>query len=149
MALYVPAGRRRRNLILGLVAAVVIGLVIGAFVGRLTAPTVDGRVTTVQDDARAVVGALAATPNEYRKQLGGSTEFRGGGGVDDALTTARGSLVAALDDAPWLGPNLRRGATTALDAVVAAARAKVSAARYDAAVARASARIETVFGIDG
>lgn len=148
MALYVPAGRRRRNLILGLVAAVVVGLVVGALVGRVTAPTVDDRVTTVQDDARSVVGALAATPNEYRKQLEGSTEFRTGGGVDDALTTARGSLVTALDNAPWLGPNLRRDATTALDQVVAAERAKVSQARYEAAIARASTRIETVFGID-
>ena len=149
MALYVPAGRRRRNLILGLVAAVVVGLVIGAVLGRVTAPTVDDRVTTVRDDARAVIGALTATPTEYRQQLEGSTEFSRGGGVDDALTTARSSLVAALDDATWLGPNLRREATSALDAVVAAERAKASQARYEAAVARATNRIETVFGIDG
>jgi hypothetical protein len=149
MALYVPAGRRRRNLIVGLVAAVVVGLVTGALIGRVTAPTVDDRVTTVQDDARSVVGAVAATPNEYRQLLAGSNEFRGGGGVDDALTSARSSLVAALDDAIWLGPNLRREATDAMDAVVAAERAKVSQARYEAAVARATSRIETVFGIDG
>jgi hypothetical protein len=148
MALYVPAGRRRRNLALALIAAALVAVVIGFLLGRVTAPTVDDRVSEVQADARSVVGSLAATPNEYRKEQAGSTEFRAGGGVDQALTGARRSLRAALDDAPWLGTALRREATDALARVDAAARASVPAEEYSTTVTRASARIEQVFGID-
>jgi hypothetical protein len=147
MALYVPAGRRRRNLVIGLVAVGVVALVVGLLLGRATAPTVDDRVASVRDDARAVVGALAATPNEYRKQQEGSTEFRAGGGVDQALVSARAELQAALDDAPWLGALDRRAALASLDAVREAERAGVTRARYDAAVQEASDRIQRIFGI--
>lgn len=148
MALYVPAGRRRRNLALGLAGALIVGLVIGVAIGRVTAPTVDDRVGAVQDDARAVTGTLAATPNEYAKQLAGSSEFRRGGGVDQALTSARHDLDAALDDASWLGPSQRATATGALDAVVAAERDRVAEARYQQAVDAAVATISRTFGID-
>jgi hypothetical protein len=148
MALYVPAGRRRRNLAIALIATGLVAVVIGFLLGRVTAPTVDDRVSDVQTDARVVVGTLAATPNEYRQEQAGSTEFREGGGVDQALAGARRSLDAALDDAPWLGTALRREATDAVDAVSTAARASVPAEEYSTAVTRASARIEQVFGID-
>jgi hypothetical protein len=148
MALYVPAGRRRRNLAIALVATALVAVVIGFLLGRVSAPTVDDRVSDVQAEARAVVGTLAATPNEYRQEQSGSTEFRAGGGVDQALTGARRSLDTALDDAPWLGTALRREAVDALDRVGTAARASVPAEEYSAAVSRASARIEQVFGID-
>jgi len=148
VALYVPAGRRRRNLVLGLAGALIVGLVIGVVVGRATAPTVDDRVSSVQDDARAVTGTLAATPIEYAKQLAGSSEFRRGGGVDQALLSARTDLQAALRDATWLGPSQRTVATDALDAVVAAERARVSETRYQEVVDTAAATISRTFGID-
>jgi hypothetical protein len=148
MALYVPAGRRRRNVAIALIAVALVAVVIGFLLGRVTAPTVDDRVSDVQADARSVVGTLAATPNEYRKEQAGSTEFRAGGGVDQALAGAERSLDAALDDAAWLGTSLRREATDALDTVRAAAQASVPAGEYRTAVTRASVRIEQVFGID-
>ena len=148
MALYVPAGRRRRNLAIALIATALVAVVIGFLLGRVTAPTVDDRVSDVQAEARAVVGTLAATPNEYRQEQAGSTEFREGGGVDQALAGAMRSLDAALDDAPWLGTALRREATDALGTVEAAARASVPPDEYSGEVTRASARIEQVFGID-
>jgi hypothetical protein len=148
MALYVPAGRRRRNLAIALAATAVVAVVIGFLIGRVTAPTVDDRVSDVQADARAVVGTLAATPNEYQKEQAGSSEFRSGGGVDQALAGARRDLDAAMDDAPWLGTALRREAGDALDTVETAARASVRASEYRGTVTRASTRIEQVFGID-
>jgi hypothetical protein len=149
MALYVPAGRRRRNLAIALIATALVAVVVGFLLGRVTAPTVDDRVSDVQADARAVVGTLAATPNEYRQEQSGSDEFRAGGGVDQALAGAKRSLDAALDDAPWLGTALRKEATDALETVETAARASVPAEEYSATVTRASARIEAVFGIGG
>src|SRR4051812_42832777 len=80
MALYVPAGRRRRNRAIALAATAVVAVVVGFLIGRVTAPTVDDRVSDVQADARAVVGTLAATPNEYRKEQAGSAQVRRGGG---------------------------------------------------------------------
>jgi hypothetical protein len=149
MALYVPAGRRRRNLAIALIATALVAVVIGFLLGRVTAPTVDDRVSDVQADARGVVGELAATPNEYRQQQSGSSEFAQGGGVADALANARGSLAAALGDAPWLGAGQRREATDALATVVAAEKASVPPDEYSGTVTRASERIEAVFGIDG
>jgi uncharacterized membrane-anchored protein YhcB (DUF1043 family) len=148
MALYVPAGRRRRNLAIALAATAVVAVVVGFLIGRVTAPTVDDRVSEVQADARGVVGELAATPNEYRQQQSGSSEFAQGGGVADALANTRRSLDAAMDDAPWLGPSLRKEATDALDTVVAAEKASVPPDEYSATITRASSRIEQVFGID-
>jgi hypothetical protein len=148
MALYVPAGRRRRNLAIALAATAVVALVVGLVIGRVTAPTVDDRVSDVQADARSVVGTLAATPNEYRQEQSGSSEFRSGGGVADALADARRDLDAALDDAPWLGAGQRQVATAALGDVIDAEKASVSAGDYELAVDRASSRIEQVFGID-
>jgi hypothetical protein len=148
MALYVPAGRRRRNLAIALIATALVAVVVGFLVGRVTAPTVDDRVSDVQADARAVVGTLAATPNEYRKQQSGSSEFRAGGGVADALADARRDLDAALDDAPWLGTSQRAAAAAALGDVIDAEKASVSEGDYERAVEQASSRIEAVFGID-
>jgi hypothetical protein len=147
MALYVPAGRRRRNLIVGLVAAVVIGLVIGGVVGRVTAPTVDDRVASVRDDARSIVGALAATPNEYAKERAGSTEFRAGGGVDQALGIVRQDLDRALGDAIWLDARDRSDLRRALAGLVAAARRGVPDREYAGLVDETTAGVERVFGI--
>lgn len=147
MALYVPAGRRRRNLILGLVGALVVGLVVGVLVGRATAPTVGDKVGSVQSSAEAVTARLRATPVEYRQQLTGSSEFRRGGTVLDSLAAARSSLRTSLDDAEWLGQTQRREADTALDALVVAARTKVTAARYAQLVDASADRIDAVFGL--
>ena len=38
--------------------ALVAGLIVGALVGRITAPTVDDRISSVQEDARQTAAAL-------------------------------------------------------------------------------------------
>jgi hypothetical protein len=148
VALYVPAGRRRRNVILGLIGAVIVGLLIGGVIGRVTAPTVSDKVSTVQDSARGVTARLRATPIEYAKQLSGSSEFRNGGTVLDSLTDAQQTLRSDLDDAVWLGAAQRKDITTALDDLVTAARAKVAASRYEEMVNQSATRIDEGFGID-
>jgi hypothetical protein len=148
VALYVPAGRRRRNVIIGLVGALIVGLIIGALIGRASAPGVSDKVASVQDSARTVTARLQATPIEYQKQLEGSTEFKSGGTVLQSLTDAQATLKGALDDAVWLGPSQRTDIEDALDAVVTAAKAKVAAATYEKLVRTAVARIETGLGID-
>ncbi len=148
MALYVPAGRRRRNLILGLVGALIVGLLLGAVVGRLTAPTLSDQVSSVQDSAREITARLRATPIEYQKQLSGSSEFRGGGTVAQSLAEAQATLRDAVRDAEWLGPTQRKQLDAALDPLVASAKVKVPTDRYNELVETAATRIETGFGID-
>jgi uncharacterized membrane-anchored protein YhcB (DUF1043 family) len=145
--LYVPAGRRRRNLILGLVGALVVGVIIGIAVGRVTAPTVGDKVSSVQSSADEVTARLRATPVEYRQELQGSSEFRRGGTVLDGLAEARTSLDTTLADATWLGRTQRRDADAALAALVDAARAKVAADRYAQLVDASANRIDAVFGL--
>lgn len=148
MALYVPAGRRRRNLILGLVGALIVGVLLGGVVGRVTAPTVSDKVSSAQDSAREITARLQATPIEYAKQLSGSTEFKSGGTVVQSLTDAQKAMAAALDDAVWIGPMQRKDLEDALGAVITGARAKVAAARYQKLVDDAVARIAVGFGMD-
>jgi hypothetical protein len=149
VALYVPAGRRRRNLILGLVGALVLGLVLGAVAGRATAPTLSDRVSSAQDSVREITARVQATPVEYDKELSGSTEFAQGGTVVQSLTSARRSLTGVLDDAAWIGPTQRKQMEDALAAVIAGARAKITGARYQKLVDAAVTRIEVGFGMDG
>jgi hypothetical protein len=148
VALYVPAGRRRRNVIIGLVGALIVGLIVGAFIGRASAPGISDKVSSVQDSARAVTARLQATPIEYQKQLNGSTEFKSGGTVLQSLTDAQATMRGALDDAVWLGPAQRQDVEDALDALVTAAKAKVAAATYAKLVNTAVTRIATGLGID-
>jgi hypothetical protein len=148
VALYVPAGRRRRNLIIGLVGALIVGLLIGGVIGRVSAPGISDKVSSVQDSAREVTARLQATPIEYRKQLSGSTEFESGGTVLESLGEAQTLLGSAVNDAVWLGPTQRKELEDAMAAVITAARAKVSPARYETLVGQSATRIETGFGID-
>jgi hypothetical protein len=148
VALYVPAGRRRRNAILGLVGALIVGLVIGGVLGRATAPTVSDRVASIRDSARAVTSRLRATPLEYEKQLSGSSEFRAGGTVVQSLTDAQSSLESALADAVWLSAAQRREIEHPLDELVTAARTKVTAKVYAAMVEAVATKIDAALGSD-
>lgn len=146
MALYVSAGRRRRNMILGLAGALVAGLLIGGVVGRVTAPTVSDRVASVRHATREVTARLRATPLEYRKQLSGSSQFRAGGTVVQSLTDAQASLRSVLDDAAWLSAAQRREIERPLDDLLAAARAKVTARVYTTMVDEVAATIDAALG---
>lgn len=148
MALYVPAGRRRRNLVLGLVAALVVGLVLGGLIGRASAPSLSDQVTSAQNAAREVTARVRSTPIEYAKQLGGSNEFQNGGTVAQALADAKHSLTTALDDAEWLGTSQRKDIEAALAGLVTAVRDKVAADRYEQLADAAATRIDAGFGID-
>jgi hypothetical protein len=146
VALYVSAGRRRRNVILGLVGSLAVGLLIGGAVGRVTAPTVSDRVASVRDAAREVTARLRATPLEYRKQLRGAPEFRAGGTVVQSLTDAQVSLRSAIADAVWLSATQRREIEHRFDELVTAARAKVTAKAYTAMVQEVATKIDAALG---
>ena len=147
MAIYVPAGRRRRRAALALGAAVVVGIVVGVLVGRFTASSVDDSVADVRSEARSVQGELQATPINYEKELQGETQFEEGGGVADALARARRQLDSALADAPWLGRDSRASARAALTGLSEARQSQVPSEEFSRLVTRASDQIGQVFGL--
>jgi hypothetical protein len=149
MALYVPAGRRRRRVIGGLVLAVVVGLLLGFGLGRQTATSTSDDVTSVQDQARDAVGALQSAPTEYAQAAAGATaEFANGGGAGAALDRVERQVKDALDAAPWLGPASRAAALAALDDVRTVAARKGSPDEFEKAVGAAADQLEEIFGID-
>jgi uncharacterized membrane-anchored protein YhcB (DUF1043 family) len=147
VAIYMPAGRRRRRAALALGAALVVGLVVGVLVGRFTAPSVDDRVADVRSEARSAQGELQAMPINYEKELQGEAQFEGGGGVADALARARRQLDAALADAPWLGRESRASARAALITLSDARRSRVPPEEFSRLVTQGSDLIGQVFGL--
>jgi hypothetical protein len=149
MAMYIPPGRRRRRLALAIGAAVVVGLVIGAIVGRATAPSIEDKVQSARDDAAAAIAQLQALPIEYQKQLSGNAQFQRGGGVDDALARTRAQLDSAISDAPWITPSQIDMVHAAIDGLRADARKKVAGATFEHDLDQATETITNVFGAGG
>lgn len=147
MAIYMPAGRRRRRAALAMGAAFVVGLVLGGLIGRLTAPSVEDRVGDVRSEARSVQGELQAMPINYEKELQQETQFEQGGGVTDALARARRQLDGALADAPWLGRDSRASARAALTTLSDARQSRVPPEEFNRLVTQGSDQIGQVFGV--
>jgi hypothetical protein len=149
MALYIPAGRRRRRLIIGIGAAMIAGLVVGGLIGRATAPTVDDRISDVRARATAATARLDALPIEYEKELTGNQQFAKGGGVADALVQTRRDLDAAASDAPWVSSAQTNELHAAIDGSRNAARGRVAAAAFEQQLKEAETTIGAVFGLPG
>jgi hypothetical protein len=146
MAMYIPPGRKRRRLLIWIGASVVVGLVIGALLGRATAPTIDDKVQSARDDAAAAVAQLQALPIEYQKQLSGNQQFQNGGGVDDALARTRSQLDDAISNAPWITPTQIDDVHAAIDGLRKDAQNQVTGATFQHNLDQATETITTIFG---
>lgn len=98
MALYIPQARRRRRVLLIGSAAAAVGLVVGGVGGRMSAPTVDDRVTEVRQSAKDTAAGLRVV------SLHVSDTTVGAGGTDLVLVRTGEELDANFDEAPWLSP---------------------------------------------
>jgi hypothetical protein len=144
MALYVPASRRRRRTIVFTVAALVVGLIIGVTVGRASAPSLTGRVHSVQEKARQTASGLRVLSLHERAGVA-SNASAGDGGTDLVLSRTRRELVSEFADAPWLDTAVRKQLLDELAALDAQADPR-STAFASAADALAS-HIEATFGL--
>jgi hypothetical protein len=113
MALYVPAARRRRRVVVFTVVALVLGLLLGAFVGRATAPTIDDRLASVRKSAQQTAAGLRVIAihdesNTVSNQSANS-------GADLVLKQTRSELHDEFDDAPWITLAQREALLKALD----------------------------------
>ena len=147
MALYIPAGRRRRRLIIVGVVAAVVGLALGAFLGRATAPTTADRVSSVRSDAQSIHARLQSLPNEYEKVLAGDPQYANGGGPADSLVVISADTAALADRAEWLSADQRAAVVAAVDAAQSVAAGKAEAAAFESAIADATTAVDQTFGL--
>lgn len=147
MALYIPAGRRRRRLIVAVVVAVLVGLVAGWALGRATAPTVADRVASVRSQAQAIDGRLQALPNEYDKVLAGDPQYANGGGPADSLVGIVADTRQLADEATWLSPAQQDAVVAAVEDAQTAASRRQSVAQFGDAITNASAAVNQAFGV--
>lgn len=146
MALYIPAGRRRRRTIALTATALLIGLVAGGLVGRASAPSVEDRIHSVQVDARRTAAGLRVLA--LHDQAGAiATQTPGGGGAELVLARTRIELERSFARAPWLARAQRDQLLLALDAL--RATPDRGGATFGAAADALAANIEHAFGVGG
>lgn len=144
MALYIPAGRRRRRTLGAAGAALVLGLVVGAMAGRGTAPTIEDRVRSVSTAARQTAAGLRVLA--LHDQAGAaSTQVGETGGADLALQRARQQLSHVFDRAPWLPQAQREKLLKQLDALEAQTDRNGNA--FGSAADALADDIEATFGV--
>ena len=116
MALYVPTSTRRRRTGVYVAVALLLGLALGIFGGRFTAPTVASQVLIVQSDAQAISASLRVLA--LHDQAGVATKS-GDGGAQLVLDSTRTKLEALFLKAPWVGQTQRNTVTAELDTLTA------------------------------
>jgi len=147
MALYIPASKRRRRVVVIAVVAVLAGLVIGLLIGRLTAGSVDDAVRSKQNAAEDVVARLDGLGLEYQQAVGG------GASASDAREGARDAaagIVATTSDLvgsmSWVPDSERTSVIAAVKAVQTGVEQALPPARLTAVIKRAEAAVRAAAG---
>jgi len=146
MAVYMPAGRRRRRTVIVVAVAVAVALAAGFLLGRGTSRGIDDAVADAKDKAAVAVSALARLPIEYEQKVGGT-----GGETEqtmvESVDAASARLVDAFDAAPWLTRTQKNAATDAIAAVRADVQRGVSREEFRTDIADASKAVASTFGL--
>jgi hypothetical protein len=129
MAIY-RTNRDRRLGIVGVVALVV-GVVGGLAVGRLTAPGLTDQLAALRTQAAPITTSLEVVRSEYPKLLAGGADA---GGSVGALARVRSTYDLVLPTLTTLDPAGTGGATAALEALEAGVASKASEADIDARI---------------
>jgi hypothetical protein len=142
VALYIAPARRRRRVLVTAGVALALGLLLGAFVGRATAPTLDDRISSVRGDAQETAAGLRVIA--LHDEAGTTTEGGGDQGADLVLERTRSELDALFDRAPWLGSDARAELFDELDAL--ADSPDPTGAAFGEGADALAGHIETTFG---
>jgi hypothetical protein len=145
MAIYVPRARRRRNLILVGVAALVVGVVLGTAAGRSSAPTVEDRVRSVRNEARSITSQLRVVSLHEGE---GAASLKGGGdaGADLALSRTETNLRALFRRAPWVTTKTAADLLSETTALRAASPAQGQSEAFAQKIDALADQIEATFG---
>jgi hypothetical protein len=141
MAVYIPAGRRRRQAIVLGVVALLVGLALGFLAGRSSAPTIDEQLAAVHDEATETASGLRVLALHGEEETVGS---EGGGGADLVIERTRDELAAEFDDAPWLSQDAEDELLAQLDEL--AAITDRGSTEFAAAAEALAEQIEATFG---
>jgi hypothetical protein len=145
VAIYVPRARRRRNLILLGVAALVVGLVLGAVVGRASAPTVEDRVRSVRSEARDIAAQLRVVSLHAEDQAA-SVAAGGDAGADLALGRTETDLRRLFKRAPWVPAKAAGDLLTDTVALRTEARGQAATPAVGRKIDALAGRVEATFG---
>ena len=145
MALYISAGRRRRRALATAAAALVLGLLVGLFVGRAMVTTPAEQARAVAANARDLATRVDALTIEYEQAVGGTGDSVAKG-VVEPLAGIEKDLRAALARAPWIGARARTALLGAIDGLRRDATSGMSPTSFDAATATVSATLRTTLG---
>ncbi len=137
MALYIPESRRRRRVLVAAVGALLLGLVVGALAGRLSAPSVGDQVRAVRGDAQQTTAGLRVIALH-------DTAGTGGGGTDLVLKRTRTELEDELSRAPWVSSSTRSALLAQLSALDA--RTDDGTPAFGAAAEALARAIDSAFG---
>jgi hypothetical protein len=148
MALYVPAGRRRRRVIIVGVVALVAGILLGLLVSRLATPSVDEQVRIKQRDVEQLVARLDGLSLEYEQS--GASGASGADAREGTLEAARGiasDTEALMADLPWLSDAQRQAVVQAVGGVNETVDAAAPVDEVKRAVVTAEAALRTAAGL--
>jgi hypothetical protein len=148
VAIYVPRARRRRNLILVTVVAAVFGAGVGLAVGRSSAPTVDDRVRSVRNEARAI-GSQLRVVSIHAEDRASSVAAGGDAGADLALRRTEANLARLSRRAPWVPRKTASDLLSDTVALRASAPGHASSDAFGKQVDSLADRIESAFGAAG
>ncbi len=145
MAIYVPRARRRRNLVVLGAAALILGLVLGAVVGRASAPAVGDRVRSVRTEGRDIAAQLRAV-SLHAEDKTASVAAGGDAGADLALGRAESDLRGLFKRAPWLPATTAADLLAETGALRAEAKGEAGTPAFGQKVDALAGRIEAAFG---
>jgi len=150
VAIYVPPGRRKRQVLAVVAAAFVLGLGLGALIGRVSVPSLTSQIADGRVGGRRVASSIRALPLEYANAFSGSAEFSGKaeGSIAAAIARIDPQLGAYLAKAPWIGPDQGAAARRAVERVRLSAKAKANPDEFAKVAELSAATIEDIFGIE-
>ena len=147
MALYIPAGRRRRKLVLTTVASAVLGLLLGLGAGRASAPKAADQARAAKQAAAGVSGELLSLRDHYGEaQRGVIDKATYRGSLTAGLAHASDGLTTAMEDAVWLDGAVKDRLRSQLDTVRDLAERDAPADQFVQAVEQELALIGGAFG---
>jgi hypothetical protein len=127
------------------VAALVLGLVLGAVIGRASAPTVQDRVRSVQREARNIAAQLRVV-SLHAEDKTASLAAGGDAGADLALGRTESDLRRLFGRAPWVPAKTAGDLLADTVALRTEARGQAGTPAFGRKVDALAARIETTFG---
>jgi len=143
MALYVHAGTRRRRTALIAAAAVIAGLVVGLFIGRLTAESPDDVVHSIQTEARETAAGLRVIALHDESGIS-ANNTSSDGGAELVLKRTKSQLLDELDRAVWISTDQRDRLLLAFNDLTK--RTDRTTPEFGQATEDVAAQIESTFG---